>query len=241
MRTRVLFPIVISAAMLVPLGAVVVPAGAVSSAGAVTGTDNSSAPIVRAKQKKMSAKKVLNKKLKVKNEQNAGYDRDLFPHWQTVGGCDTRARVLIAESLSPVTQSAGRCTVLTGTWWSAYDNQTITTAGSLDIDHYIPLAESWGSGASTWSTERRTLFANDTDYAPSLIAVSASSNRSKSDRDPAEWLPTNVAYQCDYAKTWITVKYRWRLSVDIAEKRALKRIVKTCSNKKVTLPVRVAK
>jgi len=42
------------------------------------------------------------------------------------------------------------------------------------------------SGAHAWDSNQRQRFANDLDYPGSLIAVSASSNRSKGAGDPAE-------------------------------------------------------
>lgn len=92
---------------------------------------------------------------------------------------------------------------------------------TFDIDHLVPLAEAWGSGANAWSAEQRTAFANDLGFRPSLIAVSASSNRSKGDRDPAEWMPPAANEHCRYLRTWVAVKTRWRLAIDVAEKRAL--------------------
>ncbi len=49
------------------------------------------------------------------------------------------------------------------------------------------LAEAWDSGASGWDTPTREAFANDQDDPRALIAVTASTNLSKSDRDPAGW------------------------------------------------------
>lgn len=69
---------------------------------------------------------------------------------------------------------------------------------------------------------QRQRFANDLDYPGSLIAVSASSNRSKGARDPAEWLPPNGGYRCEYVRTWVEVKLRWNLSVDPAEVSAIR-------------------
>lgn len=45
-----------------------------------------------------------------------------------------------------------------------------------------------------------------------------------------------------YASQWVAVKYRWRLSVDKREKRALKRQLNKCSAKqlKVTKPARAS-
>ncbi|OWA01046.1 hypothetical protein B9W62_35785, partial [Streptomyces sp. CS113] len=39
------------------------------------------------------------------------------------------------------------------------------------------------------SAQRREAYANDLGAATSLVAVTARSNRSKSDQDPAQWLP----------------------------------------------------
>jgi hypothetical protein len=56
---------------------------------------------------------------------------------------------------------------------------------------------------------------------PQLLAVSATSNRQKGDKDPAEWLPELESYQCEYARAWIQVKQYYGLSVDSLEKAAL--------------------
>ena len=174
--------------------------------------------------KTVPALRVLNA-LPVGTEARAGYSRDLFRLWSDLDGdgCDTRQQVLIAERTSGTVRG---CSVIGGSWTSAYDGVVTTDSSSFDIDHVVPLAEAWDSGAWNWSPDRRERFANDTGYAGSLIAVSASSNRSKGDRDPAEWMPARN--RCAYAKTWIAVKYRWRLTVDAAEKAALRRILLRC-------------
>ncbi len=61
-----------------------------------------------------------------------------------------------------------------------YDGLTFTNPSDLDIDHVVPLAEAWRSGASSWTTTTRQAFANDLT-GPQLIAVSAARtfNRSK--------------------------------------------------------------
>lgn len=159
------------------------------------------------------------------------YARSSFKHWTDAdrNGCNTRAEVLIAESKTPAKRkSATSCTIATGTWISAYDGLTVTTGSKMDVDHMVPLAEAWRSGADKWDATTREHYANDLGYAPSLIAVSASSNRSKSDQDPATWLPTVTAYRCTYVATWVAVKYRWNLTVDTAEKTAITSVLKTC-------------
>lgn len=143
-------------------------------------------------------------------------------------GCDTREEVLIAESIVPATQGTG-CAV-TGEWMSVYDLTTFVAPGGMDIDHMVPLGEAWDSDASSWDSARREAYANDLDHPEALIAVSASSNRSKGDRDPAEWKPPNVAYWCRYAFEWVTVKVGWGLSADSAEVEALQEMLVTCQD-----------
>lgn len=167
--------------------------------------------------------------LKVKQESaSSSYNRDLFNHWidSDGNGCDTRDDVLAQESKTPVS-----CNDLSmGSWISVYDGVKISDSSALDIDHFIPLKEAWESGASTWDSDTRERFANDLEYSSSLIAVSASSNRSKSDRDPSSWLPTSKAFTCQYVGRWVAVKYRWSLSIDATEKKVLASKLATCGN-----------
>ncbi|MEU6235880.1 HNH endonuclease family protein, partial [Kitasatospora sp. NPDC047058] len=76
----------------------------------------------------------------------------------------------------------------------------------MDVD---PLAEAWDSGAFAWSSKEREAYANDLGDPRSLIAVSAKSNRSKADKDVAEWMPQAAHYACTYLTDWTTVKTRW--------------------------------
>jgi hypothetical protein len=160
-----------------------------------------------------------------------GYSRDAFRHWVDADGdgCDTREEVLLEESLIPASQGSG-CVIETGEWFSPYDATTFVAPGGLDIDHMVPLGEAWDSGAAGWDAVRRQDYANDFDHSEALIAVSASSNRSKSDRDPGEWKPENRDYWCQYAFSWMTVKTAWALSADAAEVQALQEMIATCSS-----------
>ncbi|WP_214893171.1 HNH endonuclease family protein [Exiguobacterium sp. H66] len=173
---------------------------------------------------KATAQSELNA-LTVKTEGTmTGYSRDLFPHWSSQGGgCDTRQVVLKRDADSYV----GSCPVTSGSWYSYYDGLTFTNPSDLDIDHVVPLAEAWRSGASSWTTTTRQAFANDLE-GPQLIAVSASSNRSKGDQDPSTWQPTRSGASCGYSKMWIHTKSRWGLSLQAAEKTALQTMLNTC-------------
>ncbi|HEY5833353.1 HNH endonuclease family protein [Streptomyces sp.] len=153
------------------------------------------------------------------------YDRNLFPTWITISGtCNTREYILKRDGSNVTTDSA--CQATSGSWSSAYDGVTTTAPSTFDIDHVVPLAEAWASGAWAWSTSARQGFANDVTR-PQLIAVSASSNRSKGDSDPAEWLP-RASFQCTYARAWVQVKHYYGLTVDSAEKSALSGILSGC-------------
>ncbi|MGH9084252.1 MAG: HNH endonuclease family protein [Acidimicrobiales bacterium] len=159
----------------------------------------------------------------------AGYDRDLFEHWtdDDHDGCDTRAEVLQAESSIPVETTSG-CAVRTGAWLSIYDGYSTPDPTELEVDHLVALHEAWVSGASAWGPERRQAFANDLGHPGALVAVTAAMNRSKSDRDPAEWQPPNRAAWCLYATDWLSVKARWQLTVDQAEATALRNMLAGC-------------
>jgi hypothetical protein len=176
--------------------------------------------------------------LSVAAENTTGYDRTLFDHWidEDGNGCDTRAEVLKAESRAPVTFSSG-CTVATGEWTSRYDGAIWTAASDVDIDHMVPLAEAWGSGAYGWSAEQRRAYANDLGMSVALEAVTDSVNQSKGDKDPAQWLPPLAGSACAYATDWVLVKYRWQLTVDPAEQSALASILGgACGTQQVALP-----
>jgi len=124
-------------------------------------------------------------------------------------------------------QSGSSCNPIRGRWRSTYDGQTLRDPDQIDIDHMVPLANAWRSGASDWDDARRGEFANDLTR-PQLIAVSVSANRAKGDQDPSQWKPPNRNYWCDYAVDWIAVKYYWQLSVTTKEKAALAEMLETC-------------
>nr|WP_026240263.1 HNH endonuclease family protein [Parafrankia discariae] len=154
------------------------------------------------------------------------YDRDLFPHWITItGACNTREQVLKRDGTGVVVNSS--CAATSGSWYSPYDGATWTAAADVDIDHMVPLAEAWASGAWAWTTSQRQTYANDLG-GPELWAVTDNVNQSKGDKDPAEWQPSLASFRCTYARAWIQVKYYYALTVDSAEKSALNGMLGTC-------------
>ena len=193
----------------------------------VIGLFLSATPSYSADSKYKDALSALNT-LKVQDEVRTGYKRESFKHWVGTGkGCDARKSVIISEAIKKPTVD-NKCVITGGEWLSIYDNVKVTEAKKLDVDHMVPLAEAWDSGANKWDAKKREMYANDQTDLRHLIAVTGSSNRSKSDQDPAEWLPTNKAYVCEYLTNWISIKVRWSLSVDKKEKDAITSALKSC-------------
>ena len=165
--------------------------------------------------------------ISIQKEHASGYSRALFKHWvdENKNGCDTREEVLIAESLSTPQIDAYGCKVMEGDWLSVYDNVTYTNPSELDIDHMVPLKEAWDSGAWAWSSAQRQKYANDLSDSRPLIAVTAGQNRSKSDKDPSNWIPPHTSYTCTYLSEWVAIKSRWNLSMDQSEFGRIKNLL----------------
>ena len=175
----------------------------------------------------------LFERLRVEVERRGGYDRDaVFSGWLYSGGQSTRDSVLQEERRAD------------GSWFSAYDASVVSGSSDLDIDHLVPLAEAWESGAHNWTDKTWTSYANDAEDPRSLIAVSAASNRSKGARDPADWWPPSPQYRCQYAVDWVAVKARWGLAVDAAEHESLAAQLDQCVGEEfefvLPVPARVA-
>lgn len=152
-------------------------------------------------------------------------------------GCNQRDDVLLRDGHKGTlkTQWQGRCPhdVLAGTWTDPYTGKKLTftdlkdrkQAQAIQIDHVVPLAEAWRSGAHAWDYEKRRQFANTLD---NLLAVDGPTNMSKGDLDPAAWRPRK-GYQCAYASRWIRVKHSWDLGADASEIRALGEMLDYCT------------
>ena len=159
------------------------------------------------------------------------FDRSRWHVWSDVDhDCqDTRAEVLIQESRLPVTfRTGGQCTVATGLWTSPYTGANVTSAASLDIDHLVPLANAYRSGAWSWGDDERSRYANDLDDPEQLVAVELGVNRSKGDSGPEEWKPPDPDTWCAYAQAWLRTKARWQLTVTADERTSLVQMLRVC-------------
>lgn len=163
----------------------------------------------------------------------SGYSRDVFPHWRDASDngwptapndkCNARNAALHRDG-ADVTMSA-TCTKLEGTWVDPYSAKKYDASSDIDIDHIVPLANAWRSGADGWTTAQRTGYANDP-----LVLVSAddSLNQAKGDKGPEEWTPPLKESGCLYAVRWTFTKAKYRLSVTSAEKSAVSSLLQTC-------------
>src|SRR4051794_24033753 len=155
-----------------------------------------------------------------------GYSRDEFPHWHTVeGSCNTREEVLKRDGTD--VEVGTDCAATSGSWYSPYDGETWTQTSDVDIDHMVPLADAWRTGASSWTIDQREAFANDLD-APQLWAVTDNVNQSKGDQTPETWKPPLQSEWCEYARAFTHVKFLYKLTVTSGEQTELSSMLGTC-------------
>ena len=165
----------------------------------------------------------------------AGYDREDFPHWSDAqengwrvsdSACDVREAALIRDG-EDVSVGEG-CDIASGRWLDPYTTQTYTDPLDIDIDHLVPLANAYRSGASNWDEAERERYDNDPD---NLLSVEDNANQEKGDKGPEAWKPPNRAIWCSYARRWIGVKSGYDLTVNPQEKAALKLMLSACKKR----------
>ncbi|MFI1504776.1 HNH endonuclease family protein [Streptomyces sp. NPDC020597] len=160
-----------------------------------------------------------------------GYDREQFGSaWADTdsNSCDTRDDIL-KRDLKQVKFTGGVCKVSFGVLESdPYSGKDVTYrrgSSKVDIDHVVALSDAWQKGAKYWDAAKRIALAND---PLNLLAVDASTNRSKGDGDTATWLPPNKAYRCTYVAAQVAVKKKYELWVTQAEKSAMEKVLSAC-------------
>lgn len=171
-----------------------------------------------------------------------GYQRtgDFGAAWLDVdrNGCDTRNDVLRRDLTD---RRETRCTVLAGVLHDPYTGRTIDfvrgerTSSAVQIDHVVPLADAWRTGAQRLTQAQRVALAND---PVNLYAVDGPTNTQKSDGDAATWLPKRKAFRCTYIAHQVAVKRAYGLWVTKAERAAMARVLQRCPDQR--LPVATA-
>ncbi|ETW22538.1 HNH endonuclease family protein [Mycobacterium gastri] len=148
-------------------------------------------------------------------------------------GCDTRDDILNRDLVDKTYVPTKRCpnAVATGTLHDPYTNATIAfqrgakVGESVQIDHIVPLSYAWDMGAYDWPAPQRLRFAND---PANLLAVQGQANQDKGDSPPAQWMPPNAAFACQYAMQFIAVLRGYSLPVDQPSANVLRNAAATC-------------
>lgn len=153
-------------------------------------------------------------------------------------GCSTRNDVL-ARDLDDVEWLADReCTVASGILQDPYTGTTVpfehdavadpgeSGSQAVQIDHIVSLSAAHAGGAWQWSDVERIAFAND---PANLIAVDGPTNASKGDRGPADWMPEDPAYWCQYAADYASIAADYGLAVAADDKDMLIEVLTACA------------
>jgi hypothetical protein len=148
-------------------------------------------------------------------------------------GCDTRNDILDRDLIEKTYVSIKRCptAVATGVLHDPYSNVVIDftrgnqVGAAVQIDHLVPLALAWDLGAFAWPEDLRVRFAND---PANLIAVAGPVNQDKGDAEPADWMPPNRAFWCQYSVQFAEVLRGYALPIDQRSAVVLRDGAATC-------------
>jgi hypothetical protein len=155
------------------------------------------------------------------------YDRDDWDGWVDLDGDCVNTRHELLEARSEVSVTWNGCLVATGQWTDPYDAAVYTAATDVEIDHLVALAEAHRSGGWKWDNATKNRFNNDTT-GDHLVVAGSSTNQSKSDSAPNQWMPPLPSRHCWYAVSWTSVKVRYSLTITNPEKAALTTALDTC-------------
>ena len=167
-----------------------------------------------------------NKKKVVFKQQ--GYNRKQWRHWIDADqDCqNTRAEVLIATSITPVTfRNDKGCTVLRGKWYGAYSGKYWLLASDLDIDHIVPLYWAHAHGGSQWSKHQKSEFANTIE---NLLVIEDGLNQAKGAKGPDKWMPPSQPYQCEYVKKFNNIVQKYKLAYRSEERGYIHKFLEKC-------------
>jgi hypothetical protein len=192
-------------------------------------------PAVTKTEKQVKAALTMLKNIETLKALNySDYDREgqFGDSWLDVDGnrCDTRNDILERDLKNEAYNDS--CEIRTGVLKDPYTGKVINfvrgvgTSIKVQIDHVIPLAFAWRSGANTWSLGKRVAFAND---PINLIAVDGPTNGSKSDSGPDEWMPPRDSYHCTYVIRFTRVAHQYGLGLTSRVKSAIKSELKSCT------------
>lgn len=116
--------------------------------------------------------------------------------------------------------------------FGAYENECFDLFTQVDIDHIVARKEAHDSGLCAADAQVKINFSNDLE---NIALASPSVNRSKSARDPADWLPDHNA--CWYVWQYLHIKRKYEMTIDEAEKNAIDKVLQDCSLQDLILEV----
>ena len=187
-------------------------------------------------------------------DKDVGYSRKDWKHWSTYKPCwNVRNEVLNRDAVPGTVKFVDRQKNVTenydeacaigvpiedngkikvdtskaGEWIDPYSGKKITDSSTIDIDHIVPLSNAARNGGQEWTNEKKEEFANDLD---NLIATSAKENRAKGDKGPGEYMPPNKSYHCQYAKSYISIAYKYELTITDSDYKVLSETIQACKH-----------
>lgn len=174
----------------------------------------------------------------VRNFGMQGYSRDKqFGNWLDADSngwtmplpsprCNSREATLIRDGENVVADPK-TCSVKSGRWIDPLTGTVMTNAREeIEIDHVVPLANAYRSGASNWDNTQRRKYAND----PEVLAISLGTENGemKGDSGPEVYKPVESS-RCAYALRWVQIKSKYQLTLNSENERAaLTQMLGTC-------------
>lgn len=132
--------------------------------------------------------------------------------------CDLTCRLLEAGRLPD------------GSWYLPWEDRTETDPSQLVAEPVVPLYEAHLSEGWRWSPYDRHTYAGPADSRRVHVLMSIEQRHRRGAADPALWQPETRVGQCRYAADWIRVKHGWGMTVDDAERAALRNILVLCDD-----------
>ena len=132
--------------------------------------------------------------------------------------CDLTCRLLEAGRLPD------------GSWYLPWEDRTESDPTKLVAEPVVPLYEAHLSEGWRWAPHDRHTYADPADSRRVHVLMSIETRRRRGAADPALWLPGTRVGQCRYAADWIRTKHRWGMTVDEAERAALRNTLALCDD-----------
>jgi len=149
--------------------------------------------------------------------------REWLPKRGSKNACQQGYTRMLAETSQKEVEylEKGQCKyVVNGEWIDSYTGRSVSVS-DIAIDQRVSLEEAHRYGGSTWSRNKRMLFAYDQD---NLIAVSKESKVQRKGQSASQWMPQNLGAWCDYIVRRDIVARKFRLHLPVNEKEYNKKI-----------------